>query len=88
MPGQGGPGELTWPPVQWGVSLIRPDGMRILVVQWNSVETTGQFGPTTRPGPSLTTDEMTAIVQSPLWQATVPLSIVEAGRRLEPFRER
>lgn len=86
MPGQD-PQEWEWPGMQWGVKLVRPDGLSILIIQFNSVETDGKFGQPTRPDPSLATGEMVAIVRSPLWQETVPASIVEAGRQLEPFQD-
>jgi hypothetical protein len=81
-----GPGETwRWPVVERAATLVRADGRLVTVNVRNDVAPRG-FGPPTRPDLPLTGKQLAAIVQSPVWQDTVPISIAQAGQRLKPYR--
>lgn len=83
-----GPGETwRWPVVERAATLVRADGRLVTVSVRNDVAPRG-YGPPTRPDLPLTGKQLAAIVQSPVWQDTVPMSIAQAGQRLKPYRVR
>ncbi len=62
-----GPNDDTRAPQleQASVEIRRTDGLRIVVAQWNAVDT--GHGPSTRPALLLTLDQLTAIATSSAW---------------------
>ena len=74
------------PMVLRGAVVRRPDGLLVAVSEINTVNQEGHWSARpTRSNLPISTDQLAAIAQSPVWQKTVPISIAEAGQRLDPF---
>ena len=60
-----GPSLYGGPCTEWTIDLIRPNGDRVVIDEWNALSDAGAV---TRPTPILTLDQVEAIVDSPTWQ--------------------
>ncbi len=66
--------------VEWTVTALRPDGVEVQVLEWNS--TAAKDRPITRSAPPLAIDAVRAIVLDPNWTSTVAQSTAQADAGL------
>jgi hypothetical protein len=67
--------------------LLRPDRIRVVASSNNGFEGPGGAWDLTRPAPPLTLDDLTAIVQQPMWGDTLPTAFIDAGQDVAGYRD-